>query len=1043
MATSPTTAAPIVVQLMGRFVVIRDGAEVPAAAFGGRKVRALVRVLAARRGHFVSHDELTEALWPERAPADPAANLQVLVTRARRAVGRPDLIRTGPSGYALTAEDWCVVDSDAMLTALRDCANLSGRPALAAWRRALVRADAEPLAEDRYADWAQPYRAQMQRVRQDAWERAAALAIDLGEPAVAVEYAAAAAAADPLREAAALTLVRALAAAGDPAAALAHYNVYRELIAGELGLDPSPAAVALQARLLDAALAPVPAVLVRSRPVSFEPLRLVGRVEQLEAIRAALQLGRVVRIAGRSGSGKSRLLAELAADAHAVSVRAFWADRNEPWTLARVVLRELVEADIAVLDELSDRLRSALASVLPEAEPATRAADFDPRTRRALVVEAAVRIADVGRGELLIVDDLQWADPTSLELLAAIIGRTRRLTLVVAYRPEETDGSVVEFLRNVAANATVELGPLSPSAIADLTADPQIARALTEFTDRTPIALSEVIRVLAAEGMLRSDADGRWRRSADGAVERAKELAIRGQRQAIAQRVAAVGDPTVLNILALLAREAPARVLAAAANRSEPEVLTTLASLSAVDLLRLGDLGWAFSHDMVGEVVHSAINPAERSRLAGALASVLDAEGGDPAERAQHWLIAGDGDRAAAAYAQAAARALDTFADVEAEQLADAGLGLEAAPAVRSALFEARAQARRRRGEITGARADLRAALEGYGTGRDRASVLAALASLASGADDLLLASELGNLAIVEARGDDAARAGALEVSSVIDMNLARSAQAAERAAEALAIYERLGDSRGVARILDARAMATFVGGDVRAGTDLLDRAAGLFEDSGDLMRTVTPRSTRGHGLVFQDRALDGLVDTERALDVARTLGHPEGQSYALWHRAEALAALGRADQAVVAAEEALAIATRIGHRGWTATAWRALGIGHQAAGDLDTARAAFDQSLEQSRNLDLFRCWAAARAALVAIAQGRLAAAAELVVQARADGPGLGQFEARWAQAELGVVRGDDDAGALVQAATAAATAGGALLYLPRLAELRQRLQA
>ena len=60
--------------------------------------------------------------------------------------------------------------------------------------------------------------------------------------------------------------------------------------------------------------------------------------------------------------------------------------------------------------------------------------------------------------------------------------------------------------------------------------------------------------------------------------------------------------------------------------------------------------------------------------------------------------------------------------------------------------------------------------------------------------------------------------------------------------------------SLGAARILDARAMATFLNVSIRAGTELLDRVAHLFEDSGYLMRTVTPRWTRGHGLVLSSQ---------------------------------------------------------------------------------------------------------------------------------------------------------------------------------------------
>src|SRR3954470_23818077 len=103
------------VHLLGRFQVHRDGREVPATAFGGRKVRALLRVLAVRRPGVVPHDVLAEALWPDHLPADPAGNLNVLGNRARRAVGDPEIVVTGVGGYALGP---CRLDVEAFTTAL-------------------------------------------------------------------------------------------------------------------------------------------------------------------------------------------------------------------------------------------------------------------------------------------------------------------------------------------------------------------------------------------------------------------------------------------------------------------------------------------------------------------------------------------------------------------------------------------------------------------------------------------------------------------------------------------------------------------------------------------------------------------------------------------------------------------------------------------------------------------------------------------------------------------------------------------------------------
>jgi tetratricopeptide (TPR) repeat protein len=437
---------------------------------------------------------------------------------------------------------------------------------------------------------------------------------------------------------------------------------------------------------------------------------------------------------------------------------------------------------------------------------------------------------------------------------------------------------------------------------------------------------------------------------------------------------------------------------------------------------------------MIGETVANGLEPDARGPLHGLLAQALAALGGDPGELAAHWLGAGDAGLAAAAYLKAAQRALDGLADTEAISLATAGLDLEPPTETAAALQEIRAEARGRRGDIVGARTDLRAALSAELSGPARSRLLGKLAMLTFGADDLVRAGELAEVALVEAGSDRPARARALEIAALLDMNLDRRERADARAGDALSLYQELGDAKGAARVLDARAMATFLAGDVAGGTALLERAANLFEDSGDLVRVMTPRSTAGHGLVFAGDPAAGLTRTTSALELARTLGHPEGQTYALWHTAEALAALDRHEEARAAGEEALEIAQRIGHRGWTATAWRAIGIARQGAGDLDAALLAFQQSLDNSANLGLFASWAASRCALVMLALGRVDDAAAFVERALSEGPPLGHFEARWAEAELAAARGDSHAAELARSAVQLAEGAGVKQAVDRL---------
>jgi hypothetical protein len=157
----------------------------------------------------------------------------------------------------------------------------------------------------------------------------------------------------------------------------------------------------------------------------------------------------------------------------------------------------------------------------------------------------------------------------------------------------------------------------------------------------------------------------------------------------------------------------------------------------------------------------------------------------------------------------------------------------------------------------------------------------------------------------------------------------------------------------------------------------------------------------------------------------------------ALWHRSEALSALGRATEAESDGRRALAIARSIGHRGWTSTAWRAIGIAQQTRGDEAAALRSFRSSLQNAEHFDLFGSWAAARSALVLVSLGRCEDAAPLISRALAEGPPLARYEARLAQVEAAAARSDPATGALAKLALAEAEAGGMLAHRYRLSAL------
>ena len=1027
------------IDVLSRFAVRRDGREVPPADFGGRLVRRLVRVLAVQRGRVVTRDALIEALWGEQAPADPAANLNVLVNRARRALGDAELIQTVAGGYLLRDGAGVVVDAEVFETRVREAradldAGDAGR-ALAGSEAALAQwSGGEPLAEDAYDDWATPHRERLRRARQEALEVGAEAALASGATRRAAALAQEAVAEQPLREAAHLLLVRALAAGGDHAAALTAYDRLRRALAEELGIDPSPAAAQLQQRLLRGE--PVGATAV-ARPT---PPRFVGRDGELATLVRVVRRGEVALLAGRAGSGKSRLLAELTArtPGTVLHARAVLPERETPWSLARALLQAAVDHGVDIEALVPGRTAAALADLLPGLD-AAGTAPLEPRTWRALVLQGGVRVLEAAGAAVLVVDDLQWADATSLDLLALHAARRESGAIVLAFRPQEVPAAS-RFLAEVKATTRaqdVSLAPLPQGAVAELVASEDVAAVLAAHTDGTPFAVLEAVRELDEAGVLAADAAGRWRPTTADAADLARAAALAGQQRALWVRVERLGAPEreLLGLLALLGRPATPALLGAATTH---DVLEALGGLGQAELVRHDGPAFAPAHDLVSETVRDRLDPVERARLHARLAGALRAAEAPAEELARHLQGAGDLQAAADAYVAAARDRLDRFADPEAEQLAHEGLAASPHREARAALLEVRAEVRARRGDYGDAQTDLGDALAVTTEGAARSRLLTRMAGLVSGADDLLRARDLAQLALAEAGDDLGARARALYQSALVEMNLESPEVANARYDEALQLFEQLGDAAGVADIHDARAMVRFMGGDVTGGVEAFDRVARLFADSGNLLRVVTPRTVGGHGKGFLGRPEEGLHDIEAALQLARTLGYAEGEALSLWQYSETLLHAGRPREALEAAEAAVATARRIGHRGWLAPSLLALALAQRAVGDAAAAETTCREALPTSRNLPLFICWAHARLASLLIARGALEEAASHVAEALATGPGLTQYEARLAQCELAVARGDPDANELLGHAEELAVKGGHLISATRLSELR-----
>jgi predicted ATPase/DNA-binding SARP family transcriptional activator len=282
---------PVEISLLGPLEA-RAGDGTPLDLGGARLRRLLIR-LALDPGRAISSAALVDAVWDQDVPANATNALQALVSRLRRA-GVP--VEAAPSGYLLR------IPSDAVDAVRFERLAEAGRAeeALALWR-------GQPLPEAQDAQFAQAALARWATVRDEAREALVAAQIEAG--AVELAEVRALAAAQPLRDKPVELLMRALRAAGRGNEALAAYESHRELLAEQLGADPSAALRALHVEILrsdaDQPGSRGPRTNLPAPRTSF-----VGRDEDLLRVRELVRKSRLTTLTGPGGSGKTRLAVE-------------------------------------------------------------------------------------------------------------------------------------------------------------------------------------------------------------------------------------------------------------------------------------------------------------------------------------------------------------------------------------------------------------------------------------------------------------------------------------------------------------------------------------------------------------------------------------------------------------------------------------------------------------------------------------------------------------------------------------------------------------
>jgi len=465
------------------------------------------------------------------------------------------------------------------------------------------------------------------------------------------------------------------------------------------------------------------------------PARLLaGRDAEMTQIRQFLAGAGppVLLLAGEPGMGKTRLLEEAASRG---ASGAWGVARDGCLRRAQDAYAPLSGALVDALQRLptgqrAEALRQAgrVDLLLPELAQAggpgpgegEAPARVQPEQQRRLLVSSAgqlLRAVAGPAGALLVLDDLHWAGPDAIDLLAALLATAGSppVRVIGAYRDSETPARLDEFVADLARASLVRVLPLGPLADADAG---RLLLQLAPEGGQLPAVLPAIVRRAGGVPFFLVS----YAEQVSGGSQGGAPLAVPWTvAQVIGQRVAALPGPAreLLSVAAVAGRVVPHTLLAQVTGSDDEQVLQAVeTALDARLLAEDGPDEYRFTHDLIRETVENGLSAARRRRLHRRIGQALEHQPGASAESlAFHFSQSGE-DRTAAGYLELAGdqaqqrvayAAAAEFYAAAAARLGVAGRTAEVVPVI-----EKQGMAWRRAGRYDAAITALEDALAGY-----------------------------------------------------------------------------------------------------------------------------------------------------------------------------------------------------------------------------------------------------------------------------------------------------------------------------------------
>ena len=811
---------------------------------------------------------------------------------------------------------------------------------------------------------------------------------------------------DHLNETAYQRLMRLHFLHGDRSAALQAYEACRDVLSKELGLAPSAETDEVLAYIR---LGQAPAQVAEPDAESREALHIpfVGRANEYQGLVQSFRLAKkgkpqVVVVSGESGIGKTRLSDEFlkwagTEGADVLRGRAFeTSGQLLPYQPVIDALRERLERENAPEDLLDDAWLAELTRILPELReryPDLPIVSGDDSTARARLFEAIARIAEslsARRPLVWLMDDLQWADKETLELLRYLAHGWRKgrapILLLILMRGEALGHGMT--LRDWMSGLTRDI-PITRFALTAMSADdlklliaslagenaPGSSELSAWFTAETagqPFFLTETLTALDEYGALV------WNEGTDrtlnplATLANLKSMDVKSLAPAIRDVVLSrlewlsQSASGVLSAAAVIGRNCSFGLLSQVSGTDEQNSLNALDELLSARMImevRNEARPYTVSHDRIREVVYAQLSEARQQIFHRRALTALTEQQVPPAELAYHALSAKEWKFAFQHSLNAGDEAMGLSAATGAAQHYETARTLlnekkaVVDDATRQRLFINLGRANELIGNYAESETDYRTALALAETIQDPTAVarvqyglgmLFRLQGQVANALDLLVKARDG----YELLHDERALAGVLIELGLVLFRKGENEDAQKQLEHGLALARKAGDSRAVALALNNLGLVSVDQGEYAKAQTFHEESLALRRELGDKQGIASSLNNLGHLAFEQGNYETGRTLHEESLALRRDLGEKMGIIASLSNLGNIYYGLGDYAAAQAQYEESLALARELSAKPNIAIALNNISIMVLAQGDLITARTLQEESLVLRREM-------------------------------------------------------------------------------------------